>query len=420
MTTHTAKITKRTVDALPLPTTGESRLWDTDVKGFCVRTYPTGRKVYAVRYRRGNVQRIHTIGPHGSPWTPDQAREKAVHVLAQVIAGLDPAADKRAEKKAISVAVLIETYLADGPATKPAKRASTWENDASNLRRHIKPLLGTRLADDVTKSDAARSIRDITDGRTAKVEKTKIRGCARVTGGPGVARRTRITAAAMYAWGIEHSILKTNPFASVRLTAAPVKERFLSPKELKALWDTLEAMEMAKQIASNFGDIIRLLILTGARKTEIAGLRWSEVDLGRRLLTLPPERTKAGGRNGDRRISLSGEAAAILAHRHNDSASDYVFPGTRSDGHAKGVRRPFQAACAAAGLTNVRVHDLRHSYASVLVAAGHSLPLIAKALGHAGIRTTERYAHLSDDPMQAAASEVADLVFAPANTANAA
>jgi integrase len=215
----------------------------------------------------------------------------------------------------------------------------------------------------------------------------------------------------MFAWGIEHGRVRTNPFASVRLAAAPVKERFLSPKEMKALWDALQALESTKEIAPAFADIIRMLMLTGARKTEITGLRWSEVDLGRRRLTLPPERTKAGGRNGARHIRLSPKAATILARRHDQSEGDYVFPSARSEGHAVGVRRPFLVACKAAGMTDLRIHDLRHSYASALASNGQSLPMIAKALGHAGTRATERYAHLADDPLHAAACEVADLIF---------
>lgn len=420
MTTLTAKITKRAVDALEIPTTGETRLWDTEVKGFHIRAHPTGRKVYALRYRRGTVQRTLTIGRHGSPWTPDLAREEAVQIIARVASGLDPAADKRAERKASTVSALIDIYLEDGPATKPAKRARTWLDDASNLKRHIKPLLGSRLASDVTKSDAAKAIRDITEGRTAKTEKTKKRGVARVTGGPGVARRTRITAAAMYAWGIEHGLVTNNPFAGVRLTAAPVKERFLSPSEMKSLWTAVGELEATKGINPTFADAIRLLLLTGARKTEILGLKWSEVALGRRVLTLPPERTKAGGKTGERRIRLSSEASTILARRHGASDGDLVFPASGAAGHAVGLRRPFKRACDLAGLPDVRVHDLRHSYASALLASGHSLPLIAQALGHAGTRTTERYAHLADDPLQAAASEVADLVFGQTRTANAA
>lgn len=417
---HKAKISKRTVDALAPPEAGEARLWDTDIKGFFVRAYSTGRKIYAVRYRRGTAQRIHTIGQHGSPWTPEQARDEAERVLACVVNGGDPAADKQDAKKAVTVARLIELYLSDGPATKPAKRASTWAIDGSNLNRHIKPLLGSRLADEVSKAAAAKAIHDITEGRTAKAVKTKARGVARVTGGAGTARRTRITAAAMFAWGIEHGLVRTNPFASVRLAAPPVKERFLSPKELKGLWDALERLEAVKEINPTFADAIRLLMLTGARKTEILGLRWSEVDLGRRVLRLPPERTKAGGKTGERRISLSNQAAAILSRRHHTSDGEYVFPSLTAEGHAVSVRKPFKRACADAGLTDVRVHDLRHSYASALVASGSSLPIIAKALGHSGTRATERYAHLADDPLQAAAADVADLVFGPTQSANAA
>lgn len=420
MKSHSAKITKRSVDALPLPESGENRLWDTEVKGFFVRAYPTGRKVYAVRYRRGTAQRIHTIGRHGSPWAPEQARQEAERVLANVLNGGDPAAEKQAQRKALTVSGLIDAYLADGPATKPDKRASTWAIDASNLNRHIRPLLGSRLADEVSKADAARAIRDIAEGKTAKIEKTRKRGVARVTGGAGTASRTRITVAAMYAWGIEHGLVQTNPFRGVRLPPRPVKERFLSPKEMRALWDALERLEKAGEMNPAFADAIRLLMLTGARKSEILGLRWSEVNLGRRVLTLPPERTKAGGKTGERRIKLSAQAAAILARRHHTSTSEYVFPAAVGQGHADGLRKPFLKACAAAGLSDVRIHDLRHSYASALVASGHSLALIAKALGHSGTRVTERYAHLADDPLEAAATEVAELVFGPPKAANAA
>lgn len=411
MTNQKAKITKRSVDALPIPPKGENRLWDTDLTGFLVRVYPSGKKVYAVRYKRGAAQQsIVTIGRHGSPWTPEGAREKARQVLSQAREGRDPAAENRAARNRITVAGLIDTYLADGPTTKPAKRASSWVNDASNLNRHIRPLIGSRIADEVTKADAHRAIREITEGGTARDEKTGKRGRARVTGGPGVARRTRTTAAAMYAWAMEHELVQTNPFAAVRLAAPPMKARYLSGQETAALWEALERLEATGEMNPTFADAIRLLVLTGARKTEVLGLKWSEVDLGRRTLTLPPERTKAGGVNGERRIALSGEAATILARRHHTSDGEHVFPAARGDGHATGVRKAFKRACAAAGLSNVRVHDLRHTYASALAEAGFSMPIIAKSLGHSRTQTAERYTHLGDDPTQAAASVVADFV----------
>jgi integrase len=405
------KITKRSVDGLELPAEGEARLWDSELKGFFLRAYASGRRVYALKYRAGPLQRIFTIGMHGSPWTPETARDRAKDALEAVRRGEDPAIEKQEARKALTVKALIDSYVADGPATKPAKRASTWENDASNLRRHIEPLLGGKLAAAVTKEDAAKAIRDIAAGKTASAAAPsgKKRGRVLVSGGEGVARRTRTTAAAMYAWGLEHGRIRgANPFASVKLATAAARERFLSREEAGRLLDALKALEASKAVSQTFGDAIRLLMLTGARKTEILGLRWSEIDMGRSLLTLPPERTKAGGKTGERRITLSPPALQILSTRRpkNAKPEDFVFPAYRGKGHVIGVRRVFGKACEAAGLTGVRVHDLRHSFASFAIADGASLFLVGKLLGHASARTTERYAHLSGDPLQDAAASI--------------
>ncbi|MGH7024686.1 MAG: tyrosine-type recombinase/integrase [Caulobacteraceae bacterium] len=403
-----ARISKRTVDAVSTPAEGESRLWDTDVRGFFLRVYSTGRRVYAVKYRVGPLQRVHTLGVHGSPLTPETARKAAVDALDRVRAGEDPAAEKKAAREALTVNALIDRYLEDGPATKPAKRASTWAIDGSNLNRHIRPLLGRRIANSVTKSEAARAIQDITEGKTAMVEATKLRGRARVTGGAGTARRTRTTAAAMFAWGVEHGLIKNNPFAGVKLTTPPVRERFLSREEAGRLLDALNAMEADKSLSRTFADALRVLLLTGARKMEALGLRWREVDFERRLLVLPPERTKAGGALGERRITLSPAALSILSRRKTKAAEpdDFVFPAAHGEGHIIGLRRAFLKVCAIAGLAGLRIHDLRHSFASFAIADGASLFLVSKLLGHASARTTERYAHLGGDPLQDVAATI--------------
>lgn len=404
-----ARISKRTVDAVPKPRTGEARLWDTEVKGFFLRVYPSDRRVYALKYRVGRLQRIFTIGVHGSPLTPEEARDAALDALTAVRAGEDPGAAKKAARDALSVAELIDRYITDGPATKPAKRASTWECDASNLNRHIRPLLGQKIADQVSKSDAARAVRDIGDGRTAAVGKSeKKRGRVVVKGGVGVARRTRITAAAMFSWGIEHGLAKANPFSGVKLTAAPTRERFLSREEAGRLLDTLTSMVTAKELSPIFADAIRLLLLTGARKTEILGLTWSEVSFERSCLVLPPERTKAGGKTGERRIVLSPPALEILSRRNPKGAkpTDFVFPALKGEGHAMGVRRAFGRVLKAAKVEPLRIHDLRHSFASFAIADGASLYLVSKLLGHSASAVTERYAHLSGDPLQDAAAAV--------------
>lgn len=411
MESRKARITKRTVDALPTPTkeAGEARVWDTDLKGFFVRVYPSGRRVYALKYRLGPLQRIFTIGLHGSPYTPETARDAAEAALRRVAEREDPATEKKATREALTVSALIDRYLEDGPATKPGKRESTWENDGSNLKRHIRPLLGRKVANSVSKAEAAKAIRDITVGKTATDEKSeKKRGRAIVTGGAGVARRTLTTTAAMFAWGMEHGLVNANPFTSVKLSAAPVRERFLSREEAGRLLDALNDVQAENEVNPAFCDAIRLLLLTGARKTEILGLSWAEVDIARRLLLLPPERTKAGGQNGERRITLSPPALDILAKRRPPTANptDFVFPAIRGDGHIIGVRRAFAKACAKAKVQGVRLHDLRHSFASFAIADGASLFLVGKLLGHASARTAERYAHLSGDPLQDAAAAI--------------
>jgi integrase len=409
-----AKLTKRTVDAVQPPTTGDLEVWDTELKGFCLRVTSKGSKSYALKYRLGSAQRWWTIGKHGSPWTPDTARDAARTALNKVADGIDPAADKRLTREALTVGALIDLYLEEGPATKPAKRASTWAIDGSNLKRHIGPLLGRKLAHLVTQADAARAVRDIAEGKTAKTTKTGPRGLARVTGGEGTARRTRTTAAALWAWGLEQGHIRGgNPFAGVKLTAAPVRERFLSRDEAGRFLDALAQQEACGALRPAFADALRLLILSGARKTEVLGLQWSEVDFERKVASLPPERTKAGGKTGVRRIHLSPAALAVLAKRYDARAAlneaertAFVFPAAWGDGHAVGLRRAFVAVCKAAGLEGVRVHDLRHSFASFALADGASLFLIGKALGHANARTTERYAHLSGDPLADLAASV--------------
>lgn len=401
-----AKLTKRSVDAFAAPAEGELQVWDTELKGFLLRVRPSGRKTYAVFYRLGAAQRWLTIGAHGSPWTPENARLAAKAALAKAAANEDPAEVKREARAALTVAMLIDAYLADGPATKPAKRANTWMHDASNLNRHIKPLIGSKLAGRVTKAEAARAFADIVAGKTAADVRTGNKGGrAIVRGGEGAARRTRITAAACWAWGLEYDYIKgVNPWAGMKLTAAPVRERFLSRAEAGKLLDTITAREGAGLLSQTFGDAIRLLLLTGARKSEVLGLTWAEVDFDRKVATLPPERTKAGGHLGARRLHLSPPALAILSRRRaerdaleGEARSGFVFPAARGSGHAIGVRKPFTEVLAQAGLEAVRVHDLRHSFASFALADGASLYLIGKALGHANASTTQRYAHLSGD-----------------------
>ena len=433
MVAERVRISKRTVDGASVPEAGEIRLWDDDLAGCCLRVYaptpralaaaiaadqpPKARKVYAVKYRVGRTQRWFTIGQHGSPWTPDQAREKAAAILRDAGNGLDHQSAKLARRADITVGGLIDAYLAEGPAAKPAKRASTWAQDRSELNRHVRPLLGQKIARDVTKADVLGMVRDITSGATAADVKTKKRGRAIVRGGASIAQRTLTTFAAMYAWALRdeviapiHGAVPVNPAKGILLPRRPAVERFLSSQEAATLTAAIDAAEDSKAIDASHADIFRLLLLTGARRTEISGLRWSEVDIGRGRLTLPPDRSKAGGKTGERRIALGAAAATILTERHGKrpKGAVFVFPALHGgEGHTVGLQKAWARVRKRAALPGrLRLHDLRHTYASFAIAEGASLHLVGKALGHSSGRVTERYAHIRGDALD----ELAEMV----------
>jgi len=404
--TSRTKIMKRTVDAEPIPDRGESRMWDTELKGYCLRLYPPGRKspkgrrVYAVKFRIGRTQRWFTIGEHGSPWTPDTARDKADSILRDAREGKDQQASKLERRGDLTVSELIDVYLVEGAAAKPSKRASSWAQDRSSLNRHVKPLIGRKVARDLRPSDVNRMAKDIAEGATAANVKTRAHGRAIVRGGSGAAKRTAASVSAMFAWARKHGglMLSLNPAAGAgdSIARRPAKERFLSSEESGRLFETLDAMQADKSLNASHADAFRLLMLTGARRMEIAGLRWSEVDLQRNRLT--PDRTKAGEKTGERRITLGRSAREIVESRRG-SNNVYVFPAHRGDGHIVGLQKSWAKVRARAKLDGLRIHDLRHSYASFAIADGASLFMVAKALGHADTRVTERYSHINTDAL---------------------
>jgi integrase len=422
MTSKKVRIGKRAVDAVQKPEEGEVRLWDDALAGFCLRAYSNGRKVYALKCRVGGRQRWITIGEHGKPWTDDngvsgdltaeRARARAERMLGDAKRGIDPTAAKKA-KSSLTVAQLIDLYLKDGPHTRPNKRASSWATDRSNLQRHVRPLIGDTRLDELSRADATKLLRDVAAGLTKADVNTKKQGRAIVTGGEGVSHRVLTSARAMLAWSIEHSAVTgfagPNPFAGIRLPARPATERFLSTTEAASLFEAIAELEGEGEIAAKFGAIFRLLLLTGARRNEIAALRWSEVDLDRKLLVLPPARTKAGGKSGDRRIALNSVALQILKDQPRKAKAVYVFPADKGkSGHTTGAPKVWREKVRPkAKLAGLRLHDLRHSFASFALADGASLALIGKALGHASARSTERYAHVKDDPLRALSEGVA-------------
>ncbi len=185
------RITKRTVDAaLPNPAGGDSFFWDSDVKGFGLRIKPSGVKSYVLKYRIGRRTRRLTIGKHGSPWTPEDARQRAGELLRAVNDGRDPATEKAEARSDLTIAELADVYLEEGPAAKPNKKPSSWITDRSNIERHIKPLLGQKMLKLLTQAEVAKFQADVAAGKNTADVRTKRRGRARVKGGKGTAARS--------------------------------------------------------------------------------------------------------------------------------------------------------------------------------------------------------------------------------------
>ena len=398
------KISKRVVDAT-LPGGGEKRLWDTEVKGFVLRVFSNGRKSYGVKYRIGSRQRWLTIGDHGAPWTAEDARERAKLVIRSAEDGVDPQGIKEERRKAVTVDDLIALYLVEGRAAKPAKKDSSWGADASCLHRHVSPLIGRQPAAELTHSDVERLQADIKAGKTARTIKTKKRGVARVTGGPVIAGGVVRSFSAMMSWAEREGIVKANPCKGVKTVRPPKRERYLNGEEVRQLFRAADALVAEGEIVPQFAAAIRLLALTGARRSEILEMRWSEVDLERARIVLPRDRSKTG----EKTIPLNSAACDLI--REQKKVNGFVFPGRGGTGPLVGMSHRWEVVRNRAGLPDLRIHDLRHSFASFAVAKGASLFLVGKALGHAQASTTERYAHLADDPVRNVAEAVADEIL---------
>ena len=231
-----------------------------------------------------------------------------------------------------------------------------------------------------------------------------IRGRAIVKGGKGVAARTVGLLGGIFTFALNRGLRADNPVRGVKRFPDNKRERFLSPIEMARLGDTLASAELAGESYSAV-NAIRLLALTGCRRSEILTLRWDYIDWERSCLRLPDSKT------GGKVVPLGAAALEVLAGLPQSKDNPYVLPGAQS-GHFVGLPKAWQRIRKRAGLDNVRLHDLRHSFASVAVAGGDSLYLVGKVLGHRQSRSTEVYAHLADDPVRAVADRAAEKIAA--------
>lgn len=392
------KLTKRSVDALQA-TEKRFTVWDDVLPGFGCRVTPDCKKTFVVDFTVNARRRRMTLGHHGII-TVDQARKMAREALAAASMGKDPMAARDEARADISLSELCELYLEEGVGHK---RESTVEIDKGRIERHIKPLLGSKPVRQITQRDVQRMFNDIAKGKTATIKKSsKKHGLARVRGGEGTARRAVGLLGGIFTYAIKQGMRPDNPAHGIEKGKDERRERFLTSEEIQRLTKTMNAMEKAKELHPYSVAIVRLLLFTGARRGEITNARWEDVDLERGVLVVPK------GKTGPRNIRLAAPAQQILSDLPR--ASDWVFPARSGDKPFQGLPKQWRTLRERAKLGELRIHDLRHTFASMAVQGGASLYLVQNLLGHSDASMTQRYAHLADDPVSAANDAVAKRV----------
>ena len=371
----TLRITKRAVDAAR-PKAADSYLWDDELSGFGLKVTPAGAKTYLIQYRfggrKGRTRRV-TVGRHGV-LTPDQARARAKTLLGEVAAGRDPADLRAKAKGSLTFAAAVKEFL--GQHADAKLKASTAGEYRRLIRLYLPKHLKSRPLAEIKHADIARlhlSLRDkLYQGNRLVAVLSKF-----------------------FTWAEQHGLRTTsaNPCRHIEKFRERKRERFLTEEEFERLGRALAAAEREMLTTPWIIAAIRLLILTGARLSEIRTLRWAEVDVERRVLRLGDSKT------GEKTIHLSNAALVVLSGIPRLPDNPHVICGERPGAHLVNLQKAWRRIRHMAGLDDVRIHDFRHSFASVAAAQGLSLPVIGALLGHSQPATTARYAHLAQDPL---------------------
>jgi integrase len=399
------KLSKRAIDTIaagPLP----ALQYDTELKGFGIRIGASGKLTWFVEYRPGAggrrvAKKRYYFGSR--EFTPEQARQTGKELLAAVALGSDPMRERLRERQSLTFSEFAERYLAEEADAK--LKPGTIANYQIAIRKHANPDLGRIKLDKISNADLARLHTKI--GKTSTVNANRTMEC--------------ISSIFRYAATCNIVPVGHNPTKGIRAFRENRRERFLSSEELARLGEAIREAETvgtpyeldetkpsAKhapkpesrriKIDAYTAAAFRLLILTGARLREILNLRWDFVDFQRGLLLLPDSKT------GRKAIVLNAPALAVL--QKLEHAGLYVIATGNPERPKADLNRPWRTISKRSGLVGVRIHDLRHTHASVGAAAGLSLPIIGKLLGHTQASTTQRYAHLASDPLKEASDKI--------------
>ena len=384
------KLTKKLIDNIQA---GERDvvLWDNSLPGFGLRAKASGAKTFVIQYRNASGRsRRFSIGQLGKV-TLDQARKQAQRLMGEIALGRDPAEDRRMMLKSETVSQLADLYMDEH--CKGRCKASTIASHEWLLKKFIKPRLGNRKLLDLRPADIARLHADL---RKTPYNANRVLGLL----------RTMLNRAERW----EIIPRGSNPAALLQPYPEKKRERYLSPDELVALLETLDAQEAGGFVDRYAATAIRLLVFTGCRMGEILTLEWAGVDLENGRLLLERHKTD---RNGAKIIPLNPPALAVLKALPRERDNPYVIVGRNPGTCLVNLQKPWRRLRKASGLEDVRLHDLRHSFASFAVGAGLSLPVIGALLGHKSVQSTARYAHLAQDPLRQATNTVGAVLVTP-------
>ena len=387
-------LTDNGVKAIPAPATGNRITYDSGVKGFGVRVTSAGARSFILNYRASGRERRITIGSFPD-WSVKAARDHAKALKRKVDVGEDPMADREEERDAKTITDLCDRFEAEH---LPNRRETTQEDYRSLIRLYIRPRFGSLKIAALRHADIAVLHREI--ARRA----------------PYRANRMVAVLSTMMGIAIKEGWREDNPTRGIERAHEERRERFLSPVEIARLAEALAAH--SEKVSAN---AIRLLLLTGARRGEVLTATWDQFDIAAGAWIKPSSHTK---QKKAHRVPLSAPALALITDMRREASAGcpYVFPSAKTSKPAQNgaqpvheplteIRRTWAGVCKAAGLANVRLHDLRHSYASVLASSGLSLHIVGALLGHSQPRTTARYAHLYDDALRAATERMAAIVM---------
>jgi len=405
------KLTKTAVDALA-PRERPYLAWDADLPGFGVRVQPSGVKSYVIQFRigkggRGAGEYRHTLGKT-TTLTAAQARKAAAELLAKIRLGADPIGERKSAQAVPSFAELAGEWLAvHVRAKRKGRTAAEYERI---LKTVINPAIGATRITDLRRHDVAHLHESMAET-------------------PALANRALAVISSIWNWSARREIVDaaTNPAKGIERYPEHGRERFLSSAEFARLGDAIHEAETVglvyevdedkpkakhapkaenrRTVVDKFAvAAIRLLILTGARLQEIVTAKWSYVDAERGILFLPTSKT------GRKPVYLSAAALQVLADMPRVDGSEYIIAGSKTNRPRTDLKRPWAAVKRAAGLEGLRLHDLRHSFASLGAGGGLGLPIVGKLLGHSQPATTAKYAHLDADPLRRAVDAIGERV----------